>query len=413
MMDFYKTPQKEMLRTIHLVGVGMGPDDIGSSAAKLIAAADVLAGGGRVLGYFPQNAAEKILLAGPVDEWIGKISDAAREKRVVVLASGDPNFYGVADRLIKTVGPENVRIHPNVTAVQAAFARLKETWADVAVVSLHGRNEDALYDALVRNRRVAVYTDNVNTPSRIAQLLMDRGQTGWRMGVIENLGSADVRVSYYRLQEAVRAVFSPLNIVVLWLKDAPTPLTIGTPDDDYYHEAGMITKAEVRAVALARLSLGAGMVVWDLGAGCGSVGIESTLLTPGGKVFAVEKNEGRISRIKTNRSKFGVAALEVIHGEAPGVLDSLPDPDRVFIGGGGSDLGEIIESSGRRLNDGGVIVVSAVQLESIAIARRTLADLDFDFDMVQIQVSRSSPIGDDQYLKPLNPVCLIRGKKVK
>lgn len=402
---------KEMLKTIHVVGMGMGPGDLGPSGQRIVDAAEVLAGGRRQLDWFPDHPAEKLALSANLTEWLDALVREARDKRVVVLSSGDPNFFGVADRVTERAGVENVRIHPNVTTVQSAFARLKEPWDGVAVVSLHGRNEEALYSAVQENDRVAVFTDPVHTPDRIARLLLDRGQSGWRMAVFENLGRADARVGFHRLHEAAELEFSQLNLVALWRKGETAPLALGMPDEAFEHEAGLITKTEVRAVALARLNLAPGLTLWDLGAGCGSVGIEASLLLRGGRVVAVERRPERLAQIVANRTRFGVATLEVVEGDLPDGLAGLPVPDRIFIGGGGVRLGEIVRESGRRLTPGGVMVISAVRLDSVAAARDALVGPGYETDVTQVQISRGKPLAGDEYLKALNPVWLITGKK--
>ncbi|MEW6266900.1 MAG: precorrin-6y C5,15-methyltransferase (decarboxylating) subunit CbiE [Thermodesulfobacteriota bacterium] len=400
-----------MLKTIHVIGLGLGRDDLKPAALRLVEAADVLAGGRRQLEAFPEHAGRKIFLAGNLSEWLDRVAEAAAGGRVVVLASGDPNFYGVASRLIEHVGPENVRLHPNVTLVQAAFARLKETWVGVTVISLHGRDEEALLAAARMNDRLAVYTDPVNTPARIARLLLERGQTAWRMCVLEDLGGPNSRISYFRLHEVTAQEFSPLNLVVLWRKDQTAPLVLGTPDEEFVHEGGLITKAEIRAVALARLGLGPNQTLWDLGAGCGSVGIEATLLLPGGRVIAVEREPERVRQIEANRTRFGVANLAIIQGEMPEALSGLPGPDRVFVGGGGPALEEIIRTAAERLNPGGVLVTAAVKMGSLETAKKALAAAGLKTDLIQVQVSRGAALAGDDFLKALNPVWLVRGVK--
>lgn len=399
----------EMLKTIHLVGMGLGLDYITPAIARLIASADVLAGSPRWLDLYPDHSGRRLPLAGTLSDWLEKVTVAAVNERVVILASGDPNFFGIADRLVKRVGQENVRIYPNVTVIQAAFARLKESWAGIKVISLHGRSEDILFQAISNTDRLAVYTDPVNTPARIAELLIGRGQNGWRMCVLEDLGSPDSRISFSRLSDMIGKEFSPLNLVVLWKKEATSPLTLGTPEEDFIHEAGLITKTEVRAVALAKLSLGPNQTLWDLGAGCGSVGLAASLLMPGGRIIAVERVPERIAMIKANQARFGVAGLSVVQGEMPQVLTTLPAPDRVFIGGGGPILSEIVYYSAQRLSAGGVIVVNAVKLDSLESARDAMWDLALD--TTQVQISRETQIGDGYYLKAHNPVWLVTGRK--
>ena len=396
---------------VDIIGLGLGPEHLGSAAMDIISRAEVLAGGSRLLDFFPDHPGRRLAMTTGLAAWLDQVAEAAKTDRVAVLASGDPNFFGVAGRLVERLGPENVRIHPNVSTVQTAFAELKETWAEAGVVSLHGRNADALFGALGGRDRVAIFTDPKNTPSAIAGLMLDRGQKFWRMTVLENLGRPEARVTSHSLEEAAGLEFSPLNMTILSRIEGVEPLTLGTPDDRFEHEAGLITKAEIRAAALAKLELGPGMTLWDLGAGCGSVGIEATLLLAGGRVAAVERRPERARQIEINRARFGAAILEVTAGEMPDILAQLPDPDRIFVGGAGAGLGEIVSVGIGRLPEGGVILVSAVQLTSVETARRTMTDLGLDPEVTHIQISRGAPLAGDLYMKALNPVWLIKGRK--
>lgn len=399
------------MKKIYVIGVGLNRDDLSPVRLDLIFGAEVLAGGARLLEMFPEHTGSKLALKGGLEAWLDRIAEAARNEKVVVLASGDPGFFGAAAFLVRRFGQENVRTHPGISALQAAFARLNQPWEDVTPVSLHGRGWNGLWPLLRVSDRIALYTDPHNTPDLVARKLIDRGQKYWRMHVLEDLGQDSERMRGLSLDEAARAEFSPLNVVVLVRESEPAPLCLGTPDEAFVHEAGLITKAEVRAVALAMLSLKPGPALWDLGAGCGSVGLEATLLLGSGRVTAVEKNPDRVEMIQANRARFGAANLDIVAGEMPGALAGLDRPDRVFIGGGGADLAAIIRASAEALQPEGLIVVSAVGLASMETARRTLAETGFEVDEVEIQASRSRPLGRDVYLKALNPVRLIRGRR--
>jgi precorrin-6Y C5,15-methyltransferase (decarboxylating) len=189
------------------------------------------------------------------------------------------------------------------------------------------------------------------------------------------------------------------------------PLHLGLPETAFAHEAGLITKTEVRAVVLAKLQLLPGQTLWDVGAGSGSVGLEASLFLTGGSIYAVEKNQLRAAQIEVNRAKFGVANLEIICAQAPDGLASLPDPDRVFIGGGGTALKSILTEVVRRLKRAGRLVVSAVRLETLETARAVLAQASWECEITQLQVSRSQPLAGDGILAALNPVWLVSGWK--
>ena len=259
-----------------------------------------------------------------------------------------------------------------------------------------------------------IYTDPAHPPGEIARFLLARGRSRVRFCVLEDLGQETERVTWMSLAEAQAREFSPLNLVVV----VPEPgevtsrrpqLHLGLPEAALVHQAGLITKAEVRAVVLAKLRLWPGQVLWDVGAGCGSVGLEASLLAPGGKIFAVERHPERAAQIAANRDKFGVDNLEVVCAPAPVCLAPLPDPHRVFVGGGGPEVGAIIQEAVRRLAPGGRVVVTAALLETLTSAQNALEQAGWEVEVVQVQVSRSHDLAGGTALQALNPVWIITG----
>jgi precorrin-6B C5,15-methyltransferase / cobalt-precorrin-6B C5,C15-methyltransferase len=399
---------------VQVVGLGMSPADLTPRAWEIILEAQVLVGGRRLLDYFPEHRGMKIPLGRDPEGTLRQLPALAETKRVVVLASGDPNFYGIGPLVVRVLGAEQVVIHPSLTAVQTACARLRMSWQDATVVSLHGRTWEPLAEALGKPGPLLIYTDPAHPPGEIARFLLDRGLSAARFCVLEDLGQETERITWMSLAEALAREFSPLNLVVV----APEPgetsprrpqLHLGLPEAALVHQAGLITKAEVRAVVLAKLRLMPGQVLWDVGGGAGSVGLEASLLIPGGKVFAVERHPERAAQIAANRDKFGAPNLEIVCAPAPVCLAQLPDPHRVFVGGGGPEIGAIIQEAVRRLAPGGRVVVTAALLETLAAARNTLEQAGWDLEVVQVQVSRSHPLGGGLALQALNPVWIITG----
>lgn len=404
---------------VQVVGLGMSPGDLTPRALKIIREAQVLVGGRRLLNYFPDHPGEKIPLGKDPEGTLRLIPALAATQRVVVLASGDPNFYGVGPLAVKVLGPENVVLHPNITAVQAACARLQMPWQDALVISLHGRSWEPLEHALNVNRTLIIYTDPEHTPAIIARFFLERGRGQARLWVLEDLGQVSERVRRLSPEEAQAQEFSPLNLVVAPAVDdagpappspIPSPLHLGLPEEALEHQAGLITKAEVRAVVLARLELHPGQILWDVGAGCGSVGLEASLLVPGGKILAIEQDAGRAAQIRANREKYGVANLDIICGQAPECLAGLPAPHRVFVGGGGGRLADILTEVITRLGQKGKVVLTAARLETLEAARNMLSQAGWDMEVTHLQVSRSRPLGAGTYLQALNPVWIIAGR---
>jgi len=399
---------------VHIVGLGIDQGELPVEISRRVYRAEVLVGGSRLLARFEDHSGVKIPVKGPLADVLGTIRQEMDQGReVVVLADGDPLFFGIGKRLIDSLGGDNVIVYPNVTTLQAAAARIRIPWENVRTVSLHGRRDIwPLLRALVFCDAVAVYTDREFGPARIAEELLRRDVDTFRMAVFENLGQEGECFREVELSRAREMDFSPLNFVLLQrVKQPDIPLRLGIEDDLYVHEKGLITKKEVRVVGLAQLQIGPHHTVWDLGAGCGSVAIEASILARGGMVLAVEKMPQRVRLIKENLKRTGAYVVEAICGEMPRCLESLPDPDRIFIGGGMGRGNGILETAARRLKPGGRMVVHLVLVGSLLRTKDYLHTLKWPFSITQIQVSRSKDITGDHRLEALNPVFIIRTTK--
>jgi precorrin-6Y C5,15-methyltransferase (decarboxylating) len=399
-------------RRIDVIGLGVSARDLTAAQRARIDAAEVLVGGRRQLARFEGSRAEKKTVGRDISDVIAFIGRRLDRKSIVVLASGDPLFFGIGARLVEAFGPERVAVHPNVSSVAAACARLGEPWGGLPVVSLHGRRgEGELLRTLAAAGRAAVLTDPEHHPAWLAGRIRAGLGDGFRMAVAEALGEPGERAAWYSLAAAQAGRFADPNVVILE-RAAETPprrrpLRLGTPESWFEHERGLITKSEVRAVSLATLRLGRGHVLWDLGAGSGAVAIEAALLTGGSPAVAVEKDPRRAEQIRANARRFGVRRLAVVQAALPAGLDGLPDPDRVFIGGGGRELPRILRAAAARLRPGGVLVVNTVLLETAAAAASALRRLGFSPQIVQVQVNRSRPMPFGERLEAVNPVWIV------
>jgi len=401
---------------VAIIGIGLSPQDLTSRHLQMIEAADILVGGGRLLEYFKDSPAFKKKIDKNIAQVIQFIKDRMTSRSIVVLASGDPLFFGIGSTLIKALGPENVSIYPNISSIAAAFARIKEPWGDVRVISLHGRkNENELFKALVEENTVAVYTDPIKNPAWIAGRLIAENFLNYKMCVLESLGTDDERCNWYPLDQAAATAFSQPNLVILKnsrREESDTQIPhIGIPDHCYVHENGLITKSEIRAITLSKLQLQPDHVLWDLGAGSGSVSIEASLLVHRGKVLAVEKKSERVQQIQSNKRRFGIKNLEVIEATLPDGLAQLPRPDRIFIGGGGRDLKKIIEAAVAVLNPGGMVVINTVLMPNVLAAMEGLKALGCQTETVQVQISRSQKMPWAERLQAQNPVWIVTGSR--
>ena len=407
-----------------------GVASLGATALAHLRNADLVIGGARALTLFEAQIAPTAVrrdLTGQlsaVPEWIRAARDA--QLRCVVLATGDPLCHGIASYLAARLCIEALEVLPNVSTLQLACARIGLAWQDAKIVSIHAKDAGewqqgaapthglyALAQALRQHDRLAVLTSPFNTPDRIARLLLAEGLgDDFHLAVVERLCTPDERVvADLSPIDAATQTFADLNVVLLWrVRARPSSVRLGLPDASYHQrqpDKGLLTKMEVRAVSLARLQLRADSVVWDIGAGSGSVGLEAARLCPQGHVWAIEKNEADFAIAGHNVRDFGVSNHTLIHSKAPQGLQDWADPDSVFIGGSGGELGELIALCLRRMKPGGWLVMNFVTLENLAVATQTLTTHGAAWDVLQLQASRSKPILHMHRMAAENPVWIV------
>jgi len=404
------------MKPVAIIGMGLSPEDLTDRHRQIIESADILVGGQRLLDYFKETSARKEVIDKNITKAVEFIKDRMVNQSVVVLASGDPLFFGIGSILVNALGAENVAIYPNISSIAAAFARIKESWSQVRVVSLHGRRkDDELFNALRQGITVAVFTDPVRNPTWIAKRLIAEYFANINMCVLESLGNDAECFNWYSPAQASEMAFSEPNLVILKrnTRQQRTQTTphLGIPDHYFVHEQGLITKSEIRAISLAKLQLLPEHVVWDLGAGSGSVSVEAALLVDSGKVYAVEKNPKRVKQIKINMNQFGIKNMEVVQAELPGGLAGLAEPDRIFIGGGGRNLKAIIQGAVAAMKPDGIVVVNTVLIPNVQTAMETLEALGLKTSMLQAQISHSRRMPWAERLEAQNPVWIVTGSR--
>jgi precorrin-6Y C5,15-methyltransferase (decarboxylating) len=397
---------------ICLVGAGIaGWEGFGAKALEAINNAQVLIGHQRHLDIFADFAGEKRPL-GDLSIMLDFLKKS--DQRVVVLGSGDPNFFGVARFLLRNLPKERIEIFPNVTSVQYAFARIKEPWDDAIFVSVHGRGMKAAVDRIVASEKAAVLTDDINTPAAIARELISRGAEGYDVWLCEEMGLANEKFTKTDVKGLLGLPAAPLNIVIFikaWEPNLTKYPVIGIDDDQFSTAKKLITKQEVRAVTLAKLRLQDDLTLWDVGAGSGSVSIEASNLMPNGKVYALEKNPQYLAFIRDNLKKFAARNVILTEAFAPEGLDELPDPDRVFIGGSGGLLEEIIEAVDRRLKGDGIIVINAVTLDTLTKAVEFLEDHGYTVEVTCVNIAKTRGLTEYKMFEAGNPVYIIAASK--
>lgn len=401
------------MRRVVVVGIGDdGPAGLPSSILARIEQADLLVGGRRHLDLFPELASERLVIAVGLDDVLRRIDAAARDRRVVVLASGDPCYFGIGPHLADRLGRERVEIVPHVSSVALAFARLGVAWQDATVVSAHGRPLDAAIGAARGAGKLAVLTDEVNTPAAVARALLEAGAEDGPAWVFEHLGGEREAETQASLGEVATRTFAPLNVLVVpalaWQRHQGAVDGFGLPETHYEHSAGLITKPEVRAVSLSKLRLRAGGVLWDVGAGSGSLAIEAAGLAPGLRVYAVERSERQIQILRENVARLGRSCrVQVVEGEAPEALARLPDPDAVFIGGSGGRLVEILAVARASIARPGRIVANLVTFENVATVLDWATGHDLQPEVVQVGIARGADILGMTRLQAENPVTIV------
>ncbi|WP_461201038.1 precorrin-6y C5,15-methyltransferase (decarboxylating) subunit CbiE [Anoxybacillus sp. TBDG-1] len=397
------------MEQMKLIGIGAdGKASLPSLYKQWIDESERLIGGERQLSFFPDYTGEKIVIRNNVSSLVSILTN--EPKRTVVLASGDPLFYGIGSYLAKKVP---IAVYPSVSSLQWAFAKIGESWHDAYVVSLHGRTIKGLAQRIDGKEKVAILTDETNDPPAIASYLLSYGMTEYEAFVGENLGGENERCRLLTLKEMKEASFSPLNIVVLRRVNRGPSWTFGIDDEEFLQrkpEKGLITKKEVRVLSLQALRLHEKSVVWDIGTCTGSVAIEAAKIAREGAVFAMEKNALDIEICQKNMKKFR-ADFTLVHGRAPEGLAQFPDPNAIFIGGTSGRLRDIIDVCCARLKKDGRIVINAVTIETLYEAIDALRHHGYDVDILLAQFSRSKPILQLTRFDSLNPIYIISARK--
>ncbi|UFJ41477.1 precorrin-6y C5,15-methyltransferase (decarboxylating) subunit CbiE [Brevibacillus humidisoli] len=394
-----------MKQPIKIIGIG---DDGQAGLLPLyrswIMESELLVGGERHLAFFPDYTGEKRVVKGGLSALVESLAEESRA--TVILASGDPLFYGIGGYLAKKLP---VEIYPALSSIQLAFARMGEAWQDAYVTSVHGRSMQGLAQRIDGRDKVALLTDAENNPAAIAAYLLKYQMTEYRAFVGENLGSPQERVGWYDLQEMAERTFSELNVVVLRRQQAGPVWPLGIPDESFAQrkpDKGLITKQEVRVLSLAQLQLTPESVVWDIGTCTGSVAIEAARIAREGAVYAIEKNADDLENCRENMARFRTD-FTLVHGKAPDGLEQFPDPNAVFIGGSGGELAELIRICCDRLKSGGRIVVNAATVETLYQAMQAFAASGHETKVTLVQLSRSKPILSMTRFEGLNPVYIV------
>jgi precorrin-6Y C5,15-methyltransferase (decarboxylating) len=381
---------------VTVVGIGAdGYTGLSSAGRHAVDAADVLFGGPRQLDLLPAADGERVSWPSPLVPALPRLLAERHGRRVCVLASGDPMHYGIGTTLVRLLGAAHVRVVPQPSSMALACARLGWAVEDVEVVSAVGRSVDALRRHLHDGRRIMVLSGGAGTPAEVWRILEESGFRDSELTVLESLGGPDERVHHD--PAAARA----LNIVAVACRGDGGLSVVPGLEDPQYHSDGQLTKREIRAVTLAVLGPRPGELLWDVGGGSGSIGIEWMRAHRACRAIAIERDPVRAGRIGDNARRLGVPGLRVVVGEAPAACDGLDAPDAVFIGGGFTAPG-MFEACWAALRPGGRLVVNAVTVESERLAGELQAA--HGGELSRLAVNRAGPVGGFLGWRPMLPV---------
>lgn len=394
-----------------VVGIGEdGRSGLGPAATHAIDTADILVGGRRHLALAGPVAAECWPWPTPMTDLYEAIV-AARGRCVTVLASGDPFHHGVGSALAALVPVDEMRVLPAPSSFALAASKLGWAQQDCVSISLHGRAFARIVPHIRPGRRILALSWDETTPRKLAEHLTATGYGPSRLVVLEALGGPAERVTDCVAETFALDEINALNLVALEIRSGASPrrqtLGFGLPDDLFAHD-GQITKRDIRAVTLSSLAPMGGELLWDVGAGSGSIAVEWLLADPANRAVAIEDRADRVANIAANAESFGVPALEIVTGRAPAALAALPDPDAIFIGGGTSDAA-LMDACWQRLKPGGRLVANAVTIEGEAELLRRHAT--FGGDLLRLHIERAAPLGGMTGFAPARAVTQWRAVK--
>jgi len=403
---------------IPIIGIGEdGLSGLTAAARTLVEEAEILFGEPHALDLVPDGGQARVALGANIEDAVGRLQ-AASAQRVVVLVMGDPLFYGVARYLCDKMGKDRFEVVPHVSAMQTAFARVKESWEEAFLTNLATHGVESVLEQIRGAEKVGLFTSESSPPALVAKTLLDHGIDYFTAYVCENLGAPDERVTRGELAEIAEQEFSAMNVMILTRKphvpdrpvDAIGRRWFGNPDEMFLQsrpKRGLLTPAEIRAVALAELDLGPASVVWDIGAGSGSVAVEAAQIAAQGRVYAIEMDPEDHQLIIENARRFGVANLAPILGRAPEAWEGLPAPDAVFVGGSGRGISRLVDAAYQRLRQGGRLVATMGSIDNLAETHRTLHGYSPHVKVWMFNIARGTFQLERIRFEALNPTFLV------
>ena len=407
-----------MSHHVWIIGIGAeGISRLPERSLIALASATLIAGGRRHLELLGETTAETFVVGDNIAALVDRLHDRGPDERCVVLASGDPLFYGIGHRLSVALGPGEILVEPALSSMQLAFARAGLSWQDAAIASVHGRPLARTLLPLLGKPKIGLFTQDGASPSAVARFFEERGLDDYDAWVGERLGTADETVTFARLPDLIGRAFDALNFLILRRNPEDFPVVLegrfAGIADAYFAQPTtgpvLLTHADVRAVTLARfLDLPEGPL-WDIGAGLGGVAVELARAFPEREVVAVERSDAQLGYLRINRARFGVYNLRIVAGEAPDCCDGEERPAGVFVGGSGGRLDDVLALVLERLASGGRLVANFIALEHLGRTLDRLRSAGWPTDLTQVQITPAQPLAGLTTLVPQRPVFVVRG----
>jgi len=405
---------------ITVVGI---PEDgcmsLSSRAVNAVESARVIAGNNRLLEWFPQFKGQRLSMSQGYQAWFAQVLEESEEGNVVVLASGDPLFFGIGQSLLKQLPHNEVRFIPSPSSMQLACSRIGRPWHNMQAISLHGRRQHydsihGLASQIQWGTSYCILTDTHNHPARIAEHLINFAQQDWRVWVCENLGSVEETISEWSLESLAQCSqdkFSSLNVLVLHRETPHAWGQIGqyASDDDFLKrmpKRGLITKQPVRHLALSSMRIQPHSIVWDIGTGSGSIAIEAAKQCYMGQVFTIESNQECYESILANFHAHGTDNVTLIEDKAPNQLSDLPTPNCIFVGGSRGNMDSILQTCWQAVKPGGVIVASAVTVDSVCELHQWSTASKAPTQVQLVSISTGVPLASYTRYQAENPIHL-------
>jgi precorrin-6Y C5,15-methyltransferase (decarboxylating) len=409
---------------IYIIGISDdGLEGLSTAAISRLSQAELIVGPPLLIEKAAAFPGRKEAVGADLDK-LANLLDKHRQGDVAVLAGGDPLFYGTARFLCDRLGKDRFEVVPHVSSMQLAFARVKESWDEAYLTNLASQPLDRVLERIRTAEKIGLFTSDQLTPAVLANHLIRMGIDYFVIYVCENLGSPDERVTRGTPQEIAQQRFASPNVMILvrrpGVPDKPTDLLphrlFGNPDEVFLQskpKRGLLTPCEVRTIALSEMELAPTSIVWDVGAGSGSVAIEAASLAPQGHVYAIEMDAEDYGLLVENTQRFGVRNLTPVLGQAPQAWSRIPDPDAIFVGGTGRMVTEIVEAAWPRLRANGRLLANISSMENVVRLQSLLRDkLSAEPLLWMIQISRGHQQFDTLRLETANPSFLVKATKI-